>query len=65
MPYLKCPDCDQLAHVATNYEAAIHCPRCRALHQDVQLLPLDQPTRGAPPYGDDRSVATAWDRAAT
>jgi phage FluMu protein Com len=42
MAYLKCPDCAQLAHVATEYVAVIHCPRCRALHKNVQLLPLDE-----------------------
>jgi hypothetical protein len=51
MAYLKCPGCDQLAHVATSYTAVIHCPRCRALHQDVQLVPLDQAVRTAPAAG--------------
>jgi uncharacterized C2H2 Zn-finger protein len=42
MAYLKCPSCAQLAHVSTDYVAVIHCPRCRALHKDVRLLPLDE-----------------------
>ena len=43
MAYLKCPSCAQLARVSTDYVAVIHCPRCRALHKDVQLRPIDEP----------------------
>ena len=52
MAYLKCPGCDQMAHVATSYSAVIHCPRCRALHHDVQLGPLDQHEPAAPAGGE-------------
>ena len=42
MPYLRCPNCGQLAHIASEGPAAIGCPRCRALHKDVELLPVEQ-----------------------
>ena len=46
MPYLKCPNCGLLAHViATNHTALIHCPRCRALQQNIQLTPLEDRRR--------------------
>jgi uncharacterized paraquat-inducible protein A len=43
MPYLRCPSCGLLAHLtATDETAAIHCPRCRAIQQDIQLEPLEE-----------------------
>jgi uncharacterized paraquat-inducible protein A len=43
MPYLRCPSCGLLAHLtATDETAAIHCPRCRAIQQDIRLEPLEE-----------------------
>ena len=65
MAYLKCPGCDQLAHVATSYTAVIHCPRCRALHHDVALVPLDQPAQSAPATGPTWLGSSDHDQAAS
>jgi phage FluMu protein Com len=45
MPYFRCPGCGMLAHMATEDSASITCPRCRALHQDVQLQPVEESLR--------------------
>jgi len=42
MPYLSCPHCGMLAHVATDRGVVIQCPRCRALQREVRLVPLEQ-----------------------
>jgi Zn-finger nucleic acid-binding protein len=46
MPYLRCPSCGLLAHVLVNDDTAvIHCPRCRAVQQDIRLEPLEKSLR--------------------
>ena len=45
MPYVRCPSCGLLAHMATDGSAPVNCPRCRALQQDVQLLPVEESLR--------------------
>jgi hypothetical protein len=46
MPYLRCHNCGLLAHViASDDTTVIHCPRCRALHQQIQLTPLEESLR--------------------
>jgi uncharacterized paraquat-inducible protein A len=50
MPYLRCPTCSLLAHVVeTDHSPVIHCPRCRALHQEVRLAPLEESLRHLSP----------------
>jgi hypothetical protein len=50
MPYLRCPNCGLLAHIATGGGAAIECSRCRAgLGKDVRLLPLEESLRHLDP----------------
>jgi hypothetical protein len=44
MPYFRCPICALVAH-ATDEEAAISCPRCRALSRESRLLPLEESLR--------------------
>jgi hypothetical protein len=56
MPYLRCPNCGLLAHVvATADTPPIHCPRCRAIHHETRLTPLEDSLRDlSTPHEDNR-----------
>jgi phage FluMu protein Com len=46
MPYLRCPNCGLLAHlIAGAHNAELHCPRCRAIQQQIGMVVVEESPR--------------------
>jgi rubredoxin len=62
MASYDCPRCGLIAHTAPDFTDAIPCPRCHALHQQVEMTPRDDrsgrsaPHESAPAWASDSTL---------